>query len=126
MAVGTHASKRLLLVDDDITSREVLSMLLATEGYRVSAATNGADALQRLNGKDPPSLILLDLNMPVMDGRTFCARRGTDQALKSIPVVVVSSADDVAQKAAEIGATGYLQKPVDSIQLLDTVRQCCP
>ena len=101
-------------------------MILAGEGYRVAAASNGADALERLRGKDRPSLILLDMNMPVMDGPSFCARRRQNQALASIPVVIVSSSDDVAQKAQEMGAARYLQKPVDTIELLDTVRQCCP
>jgi chemosensory pili system protein ChpA (sensor histidine kinase/response regulator) len=115
-----------LLVEDDFASRELLSMILAGEGYRVAAAANGVEGLQRLRGSDRPSLILLDLNMPVMDGRTFCARRHEDRDLDSIPVVVISAAGDVAEQAAALGAARYLQKPVDTVQLLDAVRQCCP
>jgi two-component system chemotaxis response regulator CheY len=118
--------KRLLLVEDDFASRELLSMILAGEGYRVAAAANGAEGLERLHDHDRPCLILLDLNMPVMDGRTFCARRQEDHDLDGIPVVVMSSAGDVAEQAAALGAAHYLQKPLDTVRLLDAVRQCCP
>jgi CheY-like chemotaxis protein len=126
MRTREFPDKRLLVVEDDFTSREVLSTLLASAGYRVATAANGAEGLQRLHDKDRPSLILLDLNMPVMDGPTFCARRRNEQGLASIPVIVLSSAGDVAEQAAALGATRYLQKPVDTVQLLDTVRNCCP
>ncbi len=118
-------NKRLLLVDDDFATREVMSMILAGEGYRVATAANGADALHRMNDHDRPSLILLDLSMPVMDGPAFCARRQAD-GLPSVPVIVVSADRDVARKAKDLGADGYLEKPVDTIQLLDAVRRRCP
>jgi CheY-like chemotaxis protein len=119
-------NKRLLVVEDDITSREALSLLLAGEGYRVAAASNGAEALERLKDKDRPCLVLLDLNMPVMDGRAFCAHRQEDGSLSEVPVIVLSAADDAAQQAERLGAARYLHKPVDTIELLDTVRRCCP
>jgi CheY-like chemotaxis protein len=120
-----HPNKRLLLVDDDFATREMMSMILAGEGYRVATAANGVDALERLHDSDRPCLILLDLSMPVMDGPTFCARR-KDEGLPSVPVIVVSSDTDIAQKAAALGAEGYLEKPVDTIELLDTIRKRCP
>jgi CheY-like chemotaxis protein len=125
MMTKAKPNKRLLLVDDDFATREMMSMLLGGMGYRVATAANGADALQRLQDSDRPSLILLDLSMPVMDGPTFCACR-RDTGLPSIPIIVVSSDSDVAQKAKDLGADGYLEKPVDTLQLLDTVRQRCP
>jgi CheY-like chemotaxis protein len=126
MKTGKFPDRRLLVVEDDFVSREVLSTILAGEGYRVATAANGAEGLERLHDKDRPSLILLDLNMPVMDGRTFCARRCCEQDLGNIPVVVLSSAGDVAEQAASLGAKRYLQKPVDIVLLLDAVRTCCP
>jgi CheY-like chemotaxis protein len=118
----SHVGKRLLVVEDDFATREVMSMVLAGEGYRVATAANGADALERLRGGERPSLILLDLSMPVMDGPTFCARRKDEADLDSIPVIVVSSDHDVAQKAAAIGADAYLEKPVDTLQLFEAIR----
>jgi CheY-like chemotaxis protein len=126
MWTRNYPDKRLLLIDDDIASREMLSLVLASEGYRVATAANGAEGLNRLHDSDRPCLILLDLNMPVMDGPTFCERRRGEQQLTGIPVVVMSSAGDVAEKAAALGASHYLQKPVDTGELLDTVRHCCP
>jgi CheY-like chemotaxis protein len=120
-----HPNKRLLLVDDDFATREVMSMILAGEGYRVATAANGADALQRLHDSDRPCLILLDLSMPIMDGPTFCARC-KDEGLGSVPVILVSSDHDIAAKAAALGADDYLEKPVDTIQLLDAIRKRCP
>jgi CheY-like chemotaxis protein len=124
MLIRNRPNKRLLVVEDDITARELMSLLLAGEGYRVATAANGADALARLKDSDRPSLILLDLNMPVMDGPTFCARRGTGGAA-DIPVVVLSSATDAEEQGRRLGAVRSLNKPVDTIELIDTVRHCC-
>ena len=117
--------KRVLLVEDNIVTREMLSLVLAGEGYRVAAASNGADAIERLRHYERPDLILLDLRMPVMDGCTFCEQRKQDQSLADIPVVVFSGASDVAEQASALGVTTYLQKPVDTSRLLDAVRHCC-
>src|SRR5207248_1971254 len=72
MVGAPQAGKRILLIDDDFTTREVMSVLLGGDGYRVSVAANGAEALERLRSPDRPELILLDLKMPVMDGCSFC------------------------------------------------------
>lgn len=118
-----HAGKRLLVIDDDFSTREVMSMVLAGEGYRVATAANGADALERLASGELPSLILLDLSMPVMDGQTFCARRKDAGGLAAIPVIVVSAERDGAQRAAAMGADAYLEKPVDTLQLFEAIRR---
>src|SRR5437870_1142794 len=126
MESANYRGKRVLLIDDNIVTREMMSLVLAGEGYRVATACNGADALDRLHGYERPDLILLDLRLPVMDGCTFCERRKRDPDLVSIPLVVVSALADVADQAAAVGATAYLQKPVDPITLLDAVRHWCP
>jgi CheY-like chemotaxis protein len=69
-----HLGKYLLLIDDDFTTRELTSHILAADGFRVAVARNGAEALERLRGPERPDLIVLDLNMPVMDGCSFCER----------------------------------------------------
>jgi CheY-like chemotaxis protein len=125
MAAAPHTGRRVLVIDDDIVTQEMMSVLLAGDGYRVAAACNGADALERLRTYEKPDLIVLDLKMPVMDGCAFCQARRQDKELASIPVVVLSAARDVAEQAAALGATVYLQKPVDCVTILNTVRRCC-
>ena len=83
--------KLVLVVDDDCSMRECLSALLQVEGYSVLEAENGQTALEVLE-KPPylPCMILLDLAMPVMNGREFLKLRAKDPVLRKIPVVVVS------------------------------------
>jgi CheY-like chemotaxis protein len=125
MVTAAHPAKRVLLVDDNFVTRETMSLILGGAGYQVATAANGQDALERLRAHESPNLILLDLDMPVMDGMTFCQRRKQDGRLAAIPLVLVSSADDLAEKASSVGADSYLQKPVDSILLLDVLQRCC-
>ena len=116
--------KRILIIDDDFVTQEMMSTLLASSGYRVAAACNGKDAIERLNAYEKPDLILLDLKMPVMDGSHFCQARQQDKALASIPVLILSGLPDVEKQAAKLGAAGYLQKPIDIVELLGLLRQC--
>src|SRR5437762_11749160 len=81
----------VLAVEDDFDLRDALVPILEYEGHRVVSAANGQEALERLQTMPPPSLILLDLMMPVMDGEEFRARQLRDPTLASIPVVVVSA-----------------------------------
>jgi CheY-like chemotaxis protein len=124
MTAQTRTCKRILLIDDDFTTRECMSVLLAAEGYRVAVACNGADALERLRGAELPDLILLDLRMPVMDGETFCEHWRQTPDLASIPLVVISGLPDAAERAARLGATACLQKPIDNVALLLRLREC--
>ena len=126
MDSANYPGKRILLIDDNMLTREMMSLILAGEGYRVATACHGADALERLRGYERPDLILLDLRMPVMDGCTFCDEKKRDPEMASIPLIVLSAAADAAEKAAAVGAAVCLQKPVDPIRLLDVVRRCCP
>src|SRR5947209_3130440 len=90
MAAATQTGKRVLIVDDDFATCEMLSVLLAGDGYCVATACNGADALERLHRFAQFDLIVLDLKMPVMDGCAFCRRRQEDRELASVPLVVIS------------------------------------
>jgi CheY-like chemotaxis protein len=121
----TAAGRRVLLVDDDFLMREAVSLVLAGEGYMVAAAANGRDALERLQGREPPDLILLDLQMPVMDGTQFREELTHNARLAGVPVLVISASGDARRLADALGAVGCLQKPVDTGQLLDAVRRCC-
>jgi CheY-like chemotaxis protein len=117
--------KSVMLVDDNYVMREAMSHVLGCDGYRVTTAANGADAFRRLTGHEKPAMILLDLNMPVMDGPTFRQRQQQDVELAAIPVVVMSSDGDVAEKATSLGAQTFLQKPVDMARLLEVVHRYC-
>ena len=119
------AGKRILIVDDDMSTLEMMSAILGCEGYRVAAARNGLDGIDRLSVYEKPDLILLDLKMPGMDGQGFCGARRKHEGWESIPLVVISGAEDVAQQAAILGAVAYLQKPVDTVELLTVVRRHC-
>jgi CheY-like chemotaxis protein len=97
--------------------------VLVWEGHRVVGAANGREALERLRAMPRPSLILLDLMMPEMNGAQFRAEQLRDPALASIPVVVVSADAAAEEKAAALGAVACLRKPVDIDDLLDEVKR---
>jgi CheY-like chemotaxis protein len=122
---AAHPVKCVLLVDDNFVTREAMSQLLGCDGYRVTTASNGADAFRRLNGHEKPDIILLDLNMPVMDGPTFRRQQQQSQDLAGVPVVLLSAAEDVAELASLLGAETYVQKPVDTARLLEIVHRFC-
>jgi CheY-like chemotaxis protein len=105
--------------------RESLAEVLALEGYRVHGCAHGQEALAHLQSAPLPGLILLDLRMPVMNGWVFRDQQRQDPRLSSIPVILISGVDDVAQQAAALGATAYLTKPIDIDDLLNTVARHC-
>jgi two-component system, chemotaxis family, chemotaxis protein CheY len=114
-----HRSPLVLVVDDDPDILEAVCDILEGEGYRVARARHGREALARID-EERPLVILLDLMMPVMDGLAFAqALHGRDSAA-SIPIVVIS-ADGDPQKAAALGARGFLAKPFDIDALLAEV-----
>jgi CheY-like chemotaxis protein len=123
--VASPVRKTVLIVEDDETARKALKVLLESEGYLVGTAANGREAVNYLLRNGRPGLILLDLMMPVMSGWEFRKEQKRDSALASIPVVVCSAAGDLQQEVALLGASGCLQKPIDSERLLEMVRSFC-
>jgi two-component system cell cycle sensor histidine kinase/response regulator CckA len=113
------ARERILLVEDDRSIRAALQGILEDEGYAVTTAENGRQALERLRSSPAPELIVLDLRMPVMDGWEFRAAQKQDPALARIPVLAVSA--DGSAKAAAIDAQAYLRKPLDTDALLNAI-----
>jgi CheY-like chemotaxis protein len=112
--------KLVLVVDDDRSVRESLSKLLDAAGYSVLEVENGQKALEVLEkAAHFPCLILLDLAMPVMDGRGFLKLRAKDPMLRQIPVVVVSGNPPSGEPLNGIDA--YLQKPVRFDRLIAIV-----
>jgi CheY-like chemotaxis protein len=115
----------VLIVDDDFDIRGLMTNILQIEGYHVLAAANGREALETLRSGARPRLILLDLMMPVMNGWQFRCEQLLDDRLAAIPVVVLSGAADVGERARTIGASGILRKPVDLDVLLEVVGRYC-
>jgi two-component system chemotaxis response regulator CheY len=114
----------VLVVEDDPDTREALTEILQEEGYQVSAASQGEEALARLRGPVPPRVVILDLMMPVMDGFEFRVRQMEDPEIAGIPVIVLSCGEDLQRKAAALGMVVCLPKPVDVTRLLEVVGSC--
>ena len=116
----------ILIVDDDSSIREMLRLFLGLKGYTVALATNGQEALDYLEqSAQPPQLILLDLMMPVMSGAEFRAAQRQSHALASIPVALISAAENLRDTAPSLDAEAYLPKPIDFEALLSTVERYC-
>ena len=116
----------VLIVEDHPEISTTLTELLEDEGYQVVTAVNGQEALTYLrHAPQPPSLILLDLMMPVMDGWTFRTLQAGDPALAAIPVVVMSAISNVRYQQFPIAAAAYLPKPLNFHLLLQTVARFC-
>jgi CheY-like chemotaxis protein len=124
--VAPDCRGRILVVDDDASIREALTEILADEGYAVTTATNGAEALTLLRPPADfrPCVILLDLMMPVMSGQEFYAEQQRDPALARIPIVVISADGNLALKAAAFGGL-FLSKPVRLETVLGVLDQLC-
>jgi CheY-like chemotaxis protein len=116
----------VLVIDDDAEIRETLVEVLEERGIHAEAAQHGAQALDRLRHGLHPSLILLDLMMPVMDGATFRAEQRRDAAIADIPVVVISASQDLDGTGEAMAAAATLQKPISFRDLIDTVKRLCP
>jgi CheY-like chemotaxis protein len=119
------SSGYILIVEDDDDIREALTQILELEGYTVREAANGREALD-ISAREPPSLILLDLMMPVMDGWQFRAEQIKDPALAQIPVVVISADAGIQEKVASFGAASVLPKPISLDRLLRAVETFYP
>jgi CheY-like chemotaxis protein len=114
---------RVLIVDDEPDIRATVSAMLEIEGYMVSEAANGADALAAVE-MNPPDVILLDMRMPVLDGWGFAAEmRRRNHA---IPIVVMTAARDAARWAGEVAAAAFVAKPFGYDDLITAVEQAAP
>ena len=118
MREGTHGGARLLVVDDNKVNRLLLSRNIELMGHKVTLAENGRVALQLLK-RDPFDLMLLDIEMPEMDGFQVLSEMAKDLELRDFPVIVTSSLEGVENvvRCIELGAEDYLNKPVNPVLL---------
>ena len=114
-------TKRILVVEDDTSIRELLVELLESEGYEVASAINGLDGLKHLQTRPNPDLILIDLMMPVMDGYSFRTEQLKNNDWAKIPTVVMSAEANAKEKMRNFNITAFLSKPVELDTILNTV-----
>lgn len=116
----------VLVVDDSITVRRVTQRLLQREGYRVSLAADGLQALERL-AEELPAVVLSDIEMPRMDGFDLARNIRGDARLKELPIVMITSriAEKHREHAKELGVNHYLGKPYSEEELLSLVKHYC-
>jgi CheY-like chemotaxis protein len=111
----------VLIVEDEADIRDSLAEILVMEGYEVVTAENGSHGLA-VATRVRPTLILLDLLMPEMDGWAFRAHQRCDPALATIPVVIMSAVDNIRREASALGAD-YLVKPIVLAALINAVER---
>jgi DNA-binding response OmpR family regulator len=118
------AAKSILVVDDQFEIRDVTSAVLGNAGYRVETLASGAAALERLDG-DPVDLLLLDIDMPEMDGWETLRLLRSDERLADLPVVMFSVKGAMRDKVTGLqeGAADYITKPFVVDELLSRVER---
>lgn len=117
------AAKRILIVDDEWSNREMLSAYLKRAGYHVEEANSGEQALEQV-AKQAPALIMLDVQMPAMDGYETCRRLKLNPATRGIPVLMLTAHEDGdTEQARAVGASGVVRKPFDVQVLLATIHR---
>jgi CheY-like chemotaxis protein len=115
----------ILVVDDDEDLREALMLTLSDEGYSVMGVGSAREALAHLRDGKPPSLILLDMVMPGMDGWELRLELKKQRATAAIPIVLLSAHNNVRDAALALGAADYLRKPVRIENLLEIAGRYC-
>jgi CheY-like chemotaxis protein len=120
--MGRH---RILVIEDNVETAEAFALIFEARGFDVTLASNGADALMLLEHDHAYCAILLDLVLPVMDGRAFRRAQRMDPNLTAIPVIVVSGDPQVAEVARHLEADNFLRKPIDPLEVANVVERHC-
>ena len=120
-------SKRILVVEDQPDSRQIIRDMLAGTDYEITEAENGEEALATI-AKLRPDLVLMDIQLPIMDGYTATNQIKADPALQSIPIIAVTSYALAGEekKARAAGCDDYVTKPFSPRELLAKIRQYLP
>jgi len=114
----------ILIIDDEPDIAEVLAARLDLEGYKTRMANNGKEGIESARGKKP-DLIILDVMMPVLNGYEACKILKNDEKTKTIPILILTALPHVgdADKAFEVGANDYLNKPYKNDRLIEKVKK---
>ncbi len=115
---------KILIVDDTETMRLYEHMLLSGQGYELTMAENGVEALEKI-AEDKPDLVLLDIMMPLMDGIECCKKIKKDPTTKDVKVVMVTTKSEYekVKEAFAAGCDDYVTKPIDRVELLSKLKE---
>jgi len=121
-------SKTVLVVDDSVSMRQMVTFTLKGAGFEVVEAGDGKEAVAKLNGGAKPNLVITDLNMPNMDGISLIKEIRSMAAHKFTPVLMLTteSAGDKKKEGQSAGATGWIVKPFNPDQMLATIKKVLP
>jgi DNA-binding response OmpR family regulator len=122
MRVEAPAGQLILLVEDQPEIRDAVRWLLEDEGYLVETAGDGQQALARVC-EQRPALIILDMGLPILDGEAVVAGLHELFSSQAPPFIIMSAAGAIAERARRLGAAGYVGKPFELDQLVETVRR---
>jgi twitching motility two-component system response regulator PilH len=122
--IGKGVMSTVLVVEDSVTQREMITDLLKGSGLTVMVATDGLEALERIEGQ-PPDLVVLDIVMPRMNGYEVCRRLKSDPKTQGVPIVMCSSKGEEFDRywGMKQGADAYIAKPFQPPELVGTVKQ---
>jgi two-component system cell cycle response regulator DivK len=122
-ALKNDKAKKILIVDDNVDSRELVVKVLKNRGYQTIEAVDGEDALEKAAG-ERPDLILMDRSLPKIDGYEVTRRLKRQEALQNIPIVALTAhaMKGDKEKALEAGCEGYISKPINIRTLPDLVK----
>lgn len=120
--------KTVLVVDDSVSMRQMVSFTLTNAGYDVVEAGDGKEAVEKLNGGAAPNLVITDLNMPNMDGISLIKAVRGMVVYKFTPILMLTteSSDDKKKEGQSAGATGWVVKPFNPEQMLATIKKVMP
>ncbi len=118
--------KFIFIIEDSKEIQNLIGDLYFDKGYKLERASNGIEALEKLrNITELPSLILLDIGMPLMDGFQFRAEQEKDSVLTEIPVVILTGDLEAEAQSIRMGAHGHIKKPFSARNLYTTVDKYC-
>lgn len=114
---------KILIVDDDKTTRKLLGLYLKSKGFEIAQAENGLDGLEKL-GSENVNMVISDLNMPYMDGIEFVKAVRAESQWSNLPILMVTTEMDTAERerAFAAGVNGYLTKPVSAEAVMQNIR----
>jgi DNA-binding response OmpR family regulator len=118
--LGQRFARPVLIVDDDDATRSAERAVLTEDGFRVTEARDGEEAMRAIQN-DPPALVVLDIQMPGVDGPSFA--RDLRMTLKRVPLVILTGVEDPKHEADRCNAEAFLSKPFDAPELLRVVRR---
>jgi two-component system chemotaxis response regulator CheY len=117
-------SKHIMIVDDSKTIRNLLAFVIKSEGFKVTAAEDGLDGLEKLYSMGQVDLIVSDVNMPRMDGLTFIKTLREQDAYKDVPIIILSTegGEKDISRGISLGANLYMVKPVEPAKMIQNIK----